>query len=224
MRPTLEIEGPTIGVLGNFNPRIFHPTWFAENKLLREDEANVAIEGPTEFVVSPDLAFFKAGWLDLQVVQDRLLAHSSDPAAYVSLRDLVVGMFRLLEHTPLTQLGINHHFHYRMPSREEWDNFGHFLLPKGPWTGLVETPGMMVVGVTGPMPGRREVKLSIRVEPSKRVTTGVFVDINEHHEAVRGENPAKGLMSMLETNWHPAQDHAKKVAEQLFDSFYDGQN
>ena len=54
MRITPEIDGASIAVLGNFNPAIFTPAWFALHGLLPESvatgaELTVAHEQVTEF-------------------------------------------------------------------------------------------------------------------------------------------------------------------------------
>jgi hypothetical protein len=42
MYKTPEIQGMSIVLVGGFNPKIFHPAWFAAQKLIREKEAEEA--------------------------------------------------------------------------------------------------------------------------------------------------------------------------------------
>lgn len=51
----------TIVLVGAFNPRIFHPSWFGKHNLLREEEVDVATTA-REVVVTPDLTIFNSGW------------------------------------------------------------------------------------------------------------------------------------------------------------------
>ena len=100
-------ETASIVLLGNFNPAIFHPEWLAAKQLIRSSEAAAAALD----VVHAELAQFRMGWLRLTVTRDRFVAETSDPSHQAPLRDLVVGIFELLEHTPTTRLGLNRTVH-----------------------------------------------------------------------------------------------------------------
>jgi len=95
----------SIVLVGNFNPAIFQPTWLASKGLIRESEATSAsIE-----VIHPEIAQFRAGWLHLAVTTTKFVASTSDPAHRAPLRDLVMGIFELLDQTPTSCI------------REDWD-------------------------------------------------------------------------------------------------------
>ena len=103
MYKTPEIQGMSIVLVGSFNPKIFHPAWFAAQKLIREKEAEEAnIE-----VVTPAVAKFSLDWMRLQVIQEQFVVETTQEPYYEILRDLVVGAFSFLNHTPVTMLGIN---------------------------------------------------------------------------------------------------------------------
>ena len=65
--PQIKIQGTDIVLIGNFNPAIFHPSWFAAHNLLRAEEADTA----TINIVHPDVASFKTEWLGVNIVKDR---------------------------------------------------------------------------------------------------------------------------------------------------------
>src|SRR5947209_7914808 len=98
-----EIEGIHIVLIGAFNPKIFQPAWFAHQGLIRQEEA----ESAEQVVTVNELSTFTADWLTLQVTPDRLQASTGDAAHFDVLRDLILGTFRLLEHTPVEKMGIN---------------------------------------------------------------------------------------------------------------------
>src|SRR5688500_14696309 len=94
----LHLQSVDIVVVGNFNPAIFHPTWFTSNDLIRAQEADAAeIQ-----VVHPEVASFKAAWLAITCTRDRFHASTTQEAYYEPLRDLAWGVLDLLSHTPLT--------------------------------------------------------------------------------------------------------------------------
>src|SRR4051794_20894265 len=133
-----EIEVASVVLVGKFNPSIFQPAWLAANKLIREGEAEAAnIE-----VIHREVCVFTTDWLNLQVTQTRFAATAVDAVHQGELRDLVLGMFTLLEHTPFDKMGMNRDMHFKMDSREKWHAFGDLLAPKECWTPIMGQPGL----------------------------------------------------------------------------------
>jgi hypothetical protein len=116
--PNCELEGSSIVLVGAFNPAIFHPSWLSEHAIVR---AGAADEAEVQ-VVSPEISSFTAQWLSLQVTREQFQASTSDPRYFEPLRDLVVSVFTLLEHTPIRQMGINRDMHFSS-SQEKMNEF-----------------------------------------------------------------------------------------------------
>jgi hypothetical protein len=144
----LEIQAANIVFRGDFNPAIFHPSWFASYELIRREEAEAA----KVQIVHQDAAVFSTEWLDFNVVRDRFQAATTLESHYESVKDLVLSILSLLSHTPLRVMGINRDFHYRLQSVEAWHSVGHQLVPKKYWEGLLENPGMRSLTVEGKRP------------------------------------------------------------------------
>lgn len=87
-RPHRALDGASIVLHGAFDPRGFHPAWFAEQGLLAHDEAKAAIPGDADrdgdggavLVVSGALTTWRAGWLAVQVTHERLAVSCADIA------------------------------------------------------------------------------------------------------------------------------------------------
>src|SRR4051812_22493691 len=90
-------EDVSIVFLGRFNPAIFHPLWLAGNNLIRKEEA----ESGKIDVIHAEAAVFRTEWLILQCTTDQLSLVTFDPTKYAPLRDLAVGICKVLEHTPI---------------------------------------------------------------------------------------------------------------------------
>ncbi|MDE2984916.1 MAG: hypothetical protein OXU69_09440 [Gemmatimonadota bacterium] len=114
MRIVPEISGMQIVLLGQFNPAIFTPAWFAHNKLLREGlEKSAQVQ-----VIHPQIAAFTADWLHLQVTNEQFRAETQQ-APYARLCELVVRTFsECFHHTPLTGFGINRNVHFLVSDPE----------------------------------------------------------------------------------------------------------
>jgi hypothetical protein len=206
-------EGASIVLLGRFNPAILHPAWFASKGLIRDEESETA----TDVIVTSDVAQFRAGeWLHLQATAQRFIAQTKDPSQLSALRDLVVGLFSVLEHTPFERMGLNHLAHYRLPSEEAWHAFGDRLAPKGPWSGLFEgRVGLRSLTIEARRANCTAKYIRIKVEPSAEATPhGVFLEVNEHYER-ESPDASSQLLRALKDGWEAATDFASMASRRL---------
>jgi hypothetical protein len=205
-RPT--VEGATIVLIGNFNPPIFQPGWFAVKKLLPDAE----VETATNVVVTSEVGQFSADWLTVQVIPQRFQAATSDPSKFAPLLDLVLGTFTILEHTPFRIAGLNHHAHYVMPSPEKWHELGDLLAPKPCWSPLFNgRVGMRSLTVEGRRADCEAKFVRVTVAPSSDVPDGVYFAVNEHYEVEAGPDATKTLTSVIRRNWEPSGHFASNM-------------
>jgi hypothetical protein len=189
-----------VGV-GSFNPAIFQPWWLVENGLLPSDEAAFA---PQAMVVTNDIAAYTAGWLSLQVTQDKAVFSTVAQAQDSALRDLVLGVLELLPHTPISAIGVNYDAHFALESEEAWHRIGDAFLPKEKWEPLfkgdnwLKREGGLRTGLLSMTVhvSRSNAKDFVRVNvaPSTRIPTAVYVGINAHFQlSAAGEKQANAL-------------------------------
>ena len=67
MKSTPEIRRIDVVLLGDFNPKIFSPFWFASEGLLGRKEAETAVPE----IIHSDVSIFKSDWFRLQVNRNR---------------------------------------------------------------------------------------------------------------------------------------------------------
>ena len=211
-----EIQGVSIVALGSFNPAIFQPLWFSGNNLIRQEEAN---EAKVE-IIHKDVALFSTEWFSLQVIGDRYAVETKDPTKYQLLRDLALGTFKILEHTPIRAFGFNSNQHFSMPSEEKWHAFGDYYAPKGPWQDIVTNPGMRSLVIEGKRDNCEANQIQMRIGPSRKVHPGVFIDVNQHYEVASDENsnPTDRIVFFLETlrsSWDDFLSYGNYVAQYL---------
>ena len=198
-----------------FNPAIFQPQWFARESLIRPSEADEA----EVQVIAPPITSFKLDWLVLQITAGQFIATTADMGHIAPLCELVLGTFAALQHTPVRQMGLNRDMHYRAPSIDLWNSIGHKLAPKEFWEGLIDSPGMQTIQISGKRSHSRALRLTVTVQPSVRVQPGVYFGTNEHFEGEEGS--ARDLMQVLKDHWWSAQEHAKTTAETLLQRLTD---
>jgi hypothetical protein len=213
--PQLEIQGVSVILLGDFNPKIFQPAWFAAEGLIRKQEAEQA----TINIVHPEVVSFTLEWLELQVTRERFAISTPQEPYYEIVRDLVLGTFNLLRHTPLHKLGINTDMHFRMHSQEAWHAFGHRLAPKELWQGILDAPGMRSLTMESRRPDGFKGYIRVQVEPSAKVDPGVYLQVNDHYE-VEAPQPGLGSSEMLtifERAWSEALRRSKHIISVLME-------
>ncbi len=207
-----KVVGLNIVLLGDFNPKIFQPAWFSSEKLLTKEEA----ERAEVDVIHPEVVSFRLDWLHLNVTRERVAASTSQEP-FELLRDLVVGTFTLLRHTPLRQMGINTEMHFQVESEERWHQFGHLLAPKQVWDDLLKSPGMQTLVMEGLRPDVSKGFIRVFIEPSMRVHPGVYFKINDHYE-VSNQSSVQGareIIEILSNSWDDSLKRAKHIIDSL---------
>ncbi len=209
-----ELEEVSVVLVGSFNPAIFHPVWFAREKLIQQEEADRA----DVKIVSHDVSVFSIGWLAVEVTLDRFAARTTQVQNLEPLRDLVLGAFGLLRHTPVKQMGINRIAHFRSPSEEAWHQLGHRLAPKEPWAGLLEKPGMRRIQMQGIRPDDYKGRISVAVEPSLTAKPfGAYIEVNDHfdNDAEEKGNQCDRMMEILAASWQTSLARSLHIMQTL---------
>lgn len=214
MPPPIVRQGVNIVIRGQFNPAIFHPAWFQAQKLVRSQEADAAkIE-----IIQPNVAIFTMEWLRIQIVGDRFQVGTTQEAFYEPLRDLVVGVLDILDHTPLRMLGLNRDFHFRLESEKAMHSVGHRLAPKEDWQGALTAPGLMSLTMQGKRPDQSNGFIQVKVEPSAQVQYGVYIEVNDHYElrsTPETTAPPSAATKILSEQWTASMNRGLEIANKI---------
>ncbi len=214
MRPQLEIQAVNIVLRGQFNPAMFHPIWFATQNLIRPQEA----ESANVKIIHPDVAVFDVEWLQVSITRDRFMVATGQEAYYEVLRDLVVGTFTLLTHTPLRVMGINQEFHYALESEKAWHMVGDRLAPKQEWLNILDRPGMKSLTIQGAKPNELPGYINVKVEPSPRVKFGIYVDINDHYDLQSVSEKiqtTEEALDILNNRWQESLQYGQGIVQRI---------
>ncbi len=208
-----ERQGMSVVLVGSFAPGVFSPGWLQSKSLITEAEA----EGARVEVIIDELAAFTIGTLSFRVEVNRCTVSSSLATEFERLKDVVVNMFRLLRETPVGAMGVNRSFHFRSATEKEWHHLGDVLVPKTPWAACLEKPGLRSVCVEGKRPDDHKGYVRVQLEPSNKVTPGVFVNINDHFELNEdGQRMSvPDVMKLLDTIWGDSERRAEEICEAI---------
>lgn len=207
------LDDVVVVVVGSFNPAIFHPAWIAAQGLVPLQEAEQAEVS----LIASSIAQFRCGAVTLEVTQQRLVASTSERASVLVMRDLVVGILSVLEHTPVSKCGINRLMHFGVSSEEVWHRIGHAVVPKSIFAGCIDEAGTRSVTIEGRRPGSSARYMRVKIEPSLRVRPGVFFDFNEHFEQPDGATSARFAREVLMQDFDAAQAHFSLTARTVLE-------
>lgn len=208
MEPKKIGDNASIVLIGSFNPAIFHPLWFQNVALAQAKEA----KGAEVEIITPDVSIFKMNWLHIHVIRDRFFALTLDESQYGPLRDLVVGTFRILEHTPVKQMGLNRAIQYDVETEERWHSVGHALAPKEIWNKHIKQPGMKALSIEGLRNDEHKGVINVTVRPVIGRKNGVEIATNSHFEFDE-KTMAIDVMKIVEEDWEKTLEYSLKLAQ-----------
>jgi hypothetical protein len=206
-----EISAGAIVLAGSFNPKIFQPEWFVRQGLLPQGEADAA----DIKVIVPQVCQFETERFVVQVTEGRFVAGSKPNANPAPLKDLVQGTFSILEHTPVTGMGLNCQMHIKIGSEESWHKIGDRLAPKQGWKEILEgRPGLLSMTIVTHKDKPKGSQFNVKVESSVKVQFGIYFETNEHYAAPEDDG-LKNLMAILGERWEEAQIYASRVVDHI---------
>jgi hypothetical protein len=165
----------SIVIVGKFNPKIFHPSWLALHQLISEEEIS-----QSKITISVDnVSVFKVNWFDLEVTLDRFKISTDQMAYFELLRDLAVGIFQLLGHTPVRALGINFSAHFKIHNKKDKNSFLKKIYPMGFWDGILENPSFEKIILKDSSNSKSHLKRVV-IEPSNKIDSGLSIECNNH--------------------------------------------
>ena len=211
--PILHTNGLHFTLIGDFNPAIFHPAWFSAEKLITETEAKEA----ADVLCAPQYAKFQLPWATFSITQDHFNVSTTRESHFEPLRDLVVGTFKLLKHTPIKKLGINVEQHYQYEDFEKWNSFGHKLAPKEIWKNFMDDPGLLSLTMTDKTVRKDPPGLTrVDVQSSLRVKPGIYFGINNHYDCDSNiPVGASYAVKIIESEFAKALENSKKIIQIL---------
>ena len=177
-------------------------------------------------IVHRDLTQFRLSWLRVNVWRNKFVARTNDPSQYAPLKDLMISIFKILEHTPADQMGMNIELVYKIDTEESWHKIGNNLVPKKYWEGPLPKGGggggggvgLTSLTVSSPRPDDLKGLIKVSIGPSKTDFKGVRFGVNNHIELKfkEGDREQKHDPTLiLAEYWDNSLSFAKKSCEEI---------
>jgi hypothetical protein len=222
MEPTLEVFGSQVVVVGSFNPPVLTPGWLEANKLIGSGDAEFAMQNES-LAITPEISRFETEWFTVQILKQQFALMSKGPVT-PALKDLLVGIFTLLPHTPVTAIGLNSIAHYRIGTTADYHMIGDVLAPKEIWNTFYPESKRQNVGLESITmvinPSERGVPTAatdrvkrITLSPSDKIkSNGIQIFLNDHFPILPEKSSKVSSCDMLlditENHWQSSMNDA----------------
>jgi hypothetical protein len=212
----LESEDMGIVFVGNFNPAIFQPEWLYSHDLISEGELEYANQHLT--VIHNAVSDFDIGSdIHLLVTVDRYQLRA-DFKYNNQIRDLTIGVFKLLEHCPITALGVNRSMHYKTNSKDEQQKILNSISGVEGFNDILNQPMVKTYELISQRQDGEEGYMLVRIGPSSIIENGIMIHVNNHHgKPDKSRIALDKLLKKLETSWDEMSSFALMIADKILE-------
>lgn len=217
-------KGVSVVLLGNFNPLMYHPTWFAKNGIISDEDANNIIsDKDAKLILSPGLTIFQTSNLQFNISPDRFTVESKKEPL-ILVKDAVLKSFEKLLSLTIKAMGVNYSSHIELESNHQKQLFADRLTPKNHWTTLLEDE----VDGDDRLSGLTKLTMkkvtdfgmiNFNLEPSNRLSIGVYTVCNHHFKMPEDSEFAEDAMQLLEKNFDLAKEKTNSIILEIFEGF-----
>lgn len=173
-------------LIGNLNPRIFHPQWFLDHDIISEADFNYIIE-QDDVLIHKQLAQFKSSWFHIEVTESRLQIICTQEAYFEMILDILTSTFSVLHHTPIQKMGINLLIIQSLGSSEEMEKFDEKYFTAKGYKDLDDEAELFTIKLRFNS-NENKVGTHCSFEINKSLKDRYHMNINQHFEIGKTSN------------------------------------
>lgn len=201
-------------LLGQMPPTLFTPSWLSKHRLISEEEGkNAEIK-----IISPQVTNYQIpDWGRFEIQPGRITVATYSESHHEVLRDILLSALKVLEGNSITNIGINHNFHFNL-TNDQYLQTGKILAPFENWNGIFEEPRMLSLEMIQEYRyddylGRYRIK----VQPSNLLEgIGASFNFNNHiNRTVSEAESAQEISNIITNSW----DNFMNDAQNYFNTF-----
>lgn len=216
--PKPDAKSATIVLVGNFNPSIFHPQWFAAHDVVSQNEADQEAEVE---ITTQQASVFSITLGRVQVTAQQFVITGRNPALFKMLNDFVVKTFGILTHTPVHAMGINLDQKW-ISDDERWHRaFGDRIAPKNKWD-FMKRPGLRdIVMEDQDRPDEHTGYIQARIRSLREKPLAILISVNDHYEIQDYKNSmgASPVLDILRTSWDASIQRSESIIKNIIENF-----
>jgi len=197
---------------GHLNPWIFMPAWFAREGIVRDEEASKA---SATLTTSPSVLAFRTDDFSFLATAESVEIYSSNEGLEPILRDLLLNMFTLLRHTPLSTLTVSRSVHLAGESGPAFDVVTPYwpaLLPIAPFEQVLSEPSVAGISVEGVSSDIADCEIALSLQPSQRSDASLFIECRYRFALSSDQASGAGALDdILKNRLSVTRSHSESV-------------
>ncbi len=215
-------EEASIVLVGNMNPKIFHPEWFIRKEIVEEwDYIN------DEVINLPDMSQIELpNSRKVLALLNQFSVRSSQASEHLSLKDFINHTFSFLTEMPIRQIGMNYISVIKITNINKWKQFSQQLAPQQYWRDAVDYidsldedkqshMGLWELTMNLPRPndtlnGHIRPKIAVLPQAGEQV---LAFSINNHVE-IEGSDVST-MSKILDENWDKSLSLAQQITSNI---------
>lgn len=213
-------EEASIVLVGNFNPKIFHPEWFIRKSIIDEWDYS-----DDDVVNLPDLCKVELpSDRNITVLLNQFILRSSLASDHLALKDFVMSTFSYLKETPVKQMGMNYISIIKLADHRAWMHFTRDLAPHSYWEKALNYFGSIspkkreelgLWDMTMNLPRKDDIPGHIRAKISvnSSVDRTLSFSINNHVEI--DQSDAEVMIRILDEQWESSLELSKSLISDI---------
>ncbi len=204
--------------LGSFSPSQFTPAWLQSEGLIRKED----VDAKEIRIIAHEISEFSIPGIIFRVLQNSLTLTANDQRYFESLKDLVFGIFSILDRTPIRYFGINYEYHFQVESEKNLDKLRDVIAPKEFWEQSLKSSMLLrdiTIQTENKFSPEEKNYIRITVNRSDQIKYGVRVSVNNHFE-IKQKTVLDGTIYMVElikNNWPEIQKESKYILDKIME-------
>lgn len=216
-------EEASIVLVGNFNPKIFHPEWLIRKEIVEEwdySKDKVVNVGDLSQISLPSNR-------RLSVLLNQYALTSQMASDFLTLKDVVTNTFTVLKETPISQMGMNYTAEIKLDSYDRWRQFGDQLAPKQRWIDCIDYYDKLneeqiryfgLYELVMELPRNDDFNGYIRpkIKALSSADLTLTFNVNNHVEVEAAD--AMNMVKVLEQSWEGSLQFANELMHKIMNS------
>ncbi|GAB1353179.1 hypothetical protein MASR1M12_19130 [Erysipelotrichia bacterium] len=204
----------TIVVVGNFDPRFFHPRVLERESLLSPDLADEL----EPRVIMGDVSDLASSNLQILTYRDRLTVSAFKESCFESIKDFCMNLIRSINFVEPSMLGVNSHHIFKSSSVEDWHRVGDVLAPKSHWNNLINAPGLKSISLASDRDDLHKSSLiNVSVDATSFEDCPNCIGLSFNHHSTLAEKSIEEFIDRLCKNWQQCEGYTTEKLEKFLE-------
>ena len=218
MNSAIKFSSVSFVGVGDFSPPQFSPDWLQSEGLIRKEDVDVK-----KTLIAYEFSEFVIPGIVFRVDKNSLRIEAYDERYFEFVKDLVIGIFSILDRTPVRCFGINYEYHFQTETEKGLDKLRDmFVAPRKIWEQNLKSPIELrdaTILIKNKFSSKKEDYIGITLSGSNELSSGVRVFVNNYFEIKQKTalDRTSYLVELIKNNWSEIQKESKYILDKIME-------